>query len=119
MAIMDDEQRARHEMHKRVINLFNANPDWLRRTPALIAPLIDLIESVATVEGIEASAPKLENDIRDADMEVLASAEALHATIAPYRAQLSALGLDADFVRRLEEYIDELRKSVPVAGAES
>ena len=111
MSLMDDEQREQYEMFKRVINLFNANPDLLRQQPALIPPLAELVASVAEIDALEATAPALEKRIREADLEVLARAEAIRDLVAPYRAQFVAAGLDPDFLEDLEDYIDELRET--------
>ena len=115
MTIMDDEQREQYESFKRVINLFNANPDLLRQKPEAIPALAQLIEAVVTIEALEAGAPELGRKIREADLEVLARAEALHATIAPYRSVFEAAGVKTEFVDRLEDYIDELRESLEIA----
>ena len=112
MSVMDDEERARYEMFKRVINLFEANPDWLRKEPKLIPPLAQLVQSVATIDAVEDGAyDDVDGDLLETDQELIARAEAILKVVTPYRKQFVKAGLREQFVEDLQAKIAELRKA--------
>ena len=113
MSIMDNEQREHYEMVKRVINLFEANPDWLRKEPKLIPPLADLVASIAEIDAIEAGTyDAIDDDLLETDQELITRAEAIVRIVAPYRAQFVAAGLAEDFLEKLRDQIDGLRRAI-------
>jgi hypothetical protein len=114
MTVMNEEEQAKYEMFKRVINLFNANPDWLRDEPALIPPLAQLVASVAKIDAIEAGAYEAgdDDDWGETDQELMGRAEAMKALVTPYKDQFIKAGLAEDFLEELQSKIDGLRKAI-------